>query len=142
MNLLDVKVKKTHPKATLPVYSTPGSAGADVTATEIIETDDYIEYKIGLAFSFSEDYVMLLFPRSSVTKKPLILKNSVGVGDSDFRHEYSFRFYETDFKTSNIYKVGERIGQIVFVPKYRAEFDVVEDLDETERKGGYGSTGN
>lgn len=37
---------------------------------------------------------------------------------------------------------GDRIAQFMFVPYYQAQFDVVEELDETERgAGGFGSTG-
>jgi dUTP pyrophosphatase len=38
---------------------------------------------------------------------------------------------------------GERIGQIMFVPKVQVEWNVVDDLEETARgAGGFGSTGH
>ena len=37
---------------------------------------------------------------------------------------------------------GDRIAQFMFVPYYQAQFDVVDELDETDRGvGGFGSTG-
>lgn len=37
---------------------------------------------------------------------------------------------------------GDRIAQFMFVPYYQAQFDMVDELDETERGcGGFGSTG-
>lgn len=54
----------------------------DLTATEIIGTHDYVSYKTGLAFEIPDGYVGLLFPRSSNSKKDLLLCNSVGVLDS------------------------------------------------------------
>lgn len=48
-----------------------------------------------------------------------------------------------DAVTPAIYKVGDKIGQIIILPYPHIEFKEVEDLSETERgEGGYGSTGN
>jgi dUTP pyrophosphatase len=42
----------------------------------------------------------------------------------------------------SLYKIGDRIGQIVFVPVPAVELVESDELSETERgAGGYGSTG-
>ena len=167
---MKVKIKKLHPDAVIPTYAHKGDAGMDLVAVDrIISTDndaqaDYIEYKTGLAFEIPEGYVGLLFPRSSNSKKDLTLANSVGIIDSHFRGEVTFR-YKVDAtydrivsEVSNkivledkgddqfiqlIYDVGDRVGQLIIIPYPQIEFEEVEELSETERgDGGYGSTGD
>src|ERR1700744_3150088 len=94
---LNVKIKKLNDKAIVPEYATDGSAGLDITAIErnliLKGSVAYAEYKTGLAFEIPSGYVGLIFPRSSITSKTnLVLANSVGVIDSDYRGEVTFRF--------------------------------------------------
>lgn len=150
---MKVKIKKTHPDAVIPCYAKVGDAGLDLTATSI-SYDEYgnICYGTGLAFEIPEGYVGLIFPRSSICKEQLLLSNSVGVIDSGYRGEVSFKFkpslaldslqYVTDRKLYGVYKVGERVGQMIIMPYPSIEFEEVDDLSETERgEGGYGSSG-
>ena len=142
---MEIKIKKLHPDAVIPTYAHIGDAGMDVTAVSVNVTDDYIEYDTGLAFEVPEGYVMLIFPRSSNSKKDLLLCNSVGVVDSIFRGSVKLRFKETTPKYSSqdhkIYGVGERVGQIMILPYPTIQFKEVDELSETERgEGGFGST--
>jgi dUTP pyrophosphatase len=162
---MKVKIKKLVENAVAPIYATEGAAGMDLTATSVHE-DEYgnMVYGTGLAFEIPKGYVGLLFPRSSNSKKDLILTNCVGVLDSDYRGEVFFKFrpmyhnvknnivsrivsFFTGKNTVTIfnfeeYEVGDRIGQIVIVKIPTIEFVESEKLSETERgKGGYGSTG-
>ena len=161
---MKVKIKKLHPDAVIPAYAKPGDAGMDLTAVSI-KIDEYgnICYGTGLAFEIPEGYVGLVFPRSSNCKKGVILTNCVGVIDSGYRGEVSFKFRPLDFKVSEIldyetkrrwqteleayderyglsypgnnstFKVGDRIGQIIIMPYPQIEFEEVEELSETER---------
>jgi len=136
---LEIKIKKLNPNAIIPKYAHLGDAGMDVIAVSKKETDKFIEYGTGLAFEIPDNYVMLIFPRSSVTNKDLMLKNSVGVLDSVYRGELILRFNK--FGNEN-YKIGERIGQIIIIPYPNIKFEEVEELSETSRgDGGFGSTG-
>lgn len=162
---MKVKIKKLVENAVAPIYATEGAAGMDLTATSVHE-DEYgnMVYGTGLAFEIPKGYVGLLFPRSSNSKKDLMLTNCVGVLDSDYRGEVFFKFrpmyhnvknsivsrivsFFTGKNTVTIfnfeeYEVGDRIGQIVIVKIPTIEFVESEKLSETERgKGGYGSTG-
>lgn len=156
---MKVKIKKLHPDAVIPAYAKAGDAGMDLTAVSR-KVDEYgnICYGTGLAFEIPEGYVGLIFPRSSNCKKGIILTNCVGVVDSGYRGEVSLKFrplinrakecyddgtvvyqYGT-FK--DVYKVGERVGQIIIMPFPQIEFEEVEELSETERgTKGYGSSG-
>jgi dUTP pyrophosphatase len=164
MKKLKVRIKKLVKEAVIPFYSKDGDAGMDLTATSKIY-DEYgnVVYGTGLAFEIPEGYVGLLFPRSSNSKKDLLLSNSVGVLDSGHRGEVIFKFkpsvvlYNNDYGQEGTigipsnsfddivvptiynelefqdYKVGNRIGQIIILPYPKIEFIESEELSETER---------
>ena len=167
---MKVKIKKLSENAVIPQYAKPGDAGMDVVATSINVTDKYIEYGTGLAFEVPEGYVMLIFPRSSVSKYDLSLANAVGVLDSSYRGELKLRFKRNyrienepceetngEWTTTSIvnpgnadkyqwdacdwYNVGDRVGQIMILPYPIIEFEETDELSDTERgTGGFGST--
>lgn len=85
---MEVKIKKLNESAVIPTYAKHGDAGMDLTAiSKEYDGNGNVIYGTGLAFEIPENYVGLLFPRSSNTKKDLILGNSVGVIDSGYRGE-------------------------------------------------------
>ena len=146
---MDVKICKLSEDAVIPTYAHPGDAGMDVVATSVNITDDYIEYGTGLSFEVPEGYCMLIFPRSSNSKKDLILANSVGILDSTYRGELKLRFKKCyqpviyGLVARTVYNVGDKIGQIMILPYPQINFTEVDSLSETERgDGGFGSTGN
>lgn len=142
---MKVKFKKVHPDAVTPSYAKEGDAGLDLTAVSVNTTSDYVEYKTGIAMEIPKGYVGLLFPRSSVTKKSLIVKNSVGVIDSGYRGEISVRFHDTGnvFFMNQYYDIGDRVAQLIIVPIPAIELEETTELSETNRgTNGYGSTGN
>jgi dUTP pyrophosphatase len=90
--------------------------------------------------------VGLLFPRSSISKTDLRLANCVGVVDSGYRGEITFRYkFKKDafFASLKRYQEGDRIGQLVIMPYPKIQLEEIGELAESERGvGGYGSTGN
>jgi len=139
---MKVKIKKTHKDAVIPTYAKNGDAGMDLIAVSVNATDKYIEYDIGLAFEIPKGYVGLIFPRSSISKTDMILSNSVGVIDSEYRGNITARFIKSR-NGVDCYKIGDKIAQIMIIPHPSIEFEEVNSLSETERgTGGYGSTGN
>lgn len=143
--MLQVKIKKLNENAVIPHYSREGDCAMDMYATSIHTTKEYIEYDTSIALEIPDGYVGLLFPRSSVSNKDLLLCNSVGVIDSNYRGSIKFRFKHTDkwlASVPNIYAIGDRIGQIMIIPFPKIEF-VEEELSETKRgEMGFGSSGN
>ena len=139
---MEVKIKRLHKDSVIPCYAKDGDAGLDLTATRVWSDDDgNVCYGTGLAFEIPRGYVGLLFPRSSNAKKDLILSNSVGVLDSNYRGEVMLKF-KPQKQGGKMYEVGERIGQIIIMPYPQIEFIEVEELSETNRgDGGFGSTG-
>ena len=142
---MNVKIKKLNDAAVIPVRGTEHSAGMDLTAVskEVVDNGKhgYVNYGTGLAFAIPEGHVGLLFPRSSISKTGLILSNSCGIIDSDYRGEVTMRFKH--IKDTDNYNIGDRIGQLIIVPYPQVTFEEVSELDETVRgAGGYGSTGS
>lgn len=67
--------------------------------------------------------------------------NTPGTIDSDYRGEIGVILVNIS-KDKIVIRKGERIAQLVFCPIVRAEFEVVEQLENTVRgAGGFGSTG-
>ena len=153
---MKVNVKKLDSNAVVPTCGRHGDAGMDLTATsKWYDESGNVCYGTQLAFEIPNGFVGLLFPRSSNTKKDLILGNSVGVIDSGYRGEVVLKFkpsiiYTMDddinfvgapFHSLNNYDIGDRIGQIVIMPVPQIEFNVVDDLSTSDRGvGGFGST--
>ena len=140
-----VKIKKLVSHAFIPKYAREGDAGLDLIAIDSYKNHDYkfIEYGTGLAVEIPEGFVGLIFPRSSISNTPHLLKNSVGVIDSGYRGEIKFRMTYKDGREDMEYGFGDRIGQLVIIPFPKIELEEVEELSITERgTGGYGSTGD
>jgi dUTP pyrophosphatase len=145
---MKLRIKKLNPNATIPSYGTDYAAGADLYAcidepvsigcgeTKMIGT--------GIAMEIPTGYVGLVFARSGLAcKKGLAPANKVGVIDSDYRGEIKVALHNHNgFGDALTVEAGERIAQISIVPYLKAEFDVVDNLEDTERgEGGFGSTG-
>jgi len=142
-----------------------------VATSRIFDEDGCVVYGTSLAMEIPKDYVGLVFPRSSNAKKDLILSNSIGVIDPGYRGEIMLKFKPSGFfatdlpeelpstatdvydficfpketpedpQWAEVYQIGDRIGQILIVPRPYIEWEEVYDLSVTERgEGGYGST--
>lgn len=143
--MLNVKIKKLHKDAVMPTYARHGDAGMDLTAvSKYYDGHDNVVFETGLAFEIPTGYVGLLFPRSSNTKKDLILGNSVGVLDSGYRGQVLFKFKKTCAfidKEGCDYNIGDRIGQIIIMPYPQVNFIEVDELSSSDRGvGGFGSS--
>jgi dUTP pyrophosphatase len=140
---MKVLFKKLHPEAVKPKFGKPGDAGADLVATVAWATESQIVYGTGLAVEIPEGMVGLVFPRSSVRNYALSMANSVGVIDSGYRGEIMVTFnIKTNHNTEELYKIGDRIAQLVIVPVPLITYAETDELSETSRgEGGHGSTG-
>lgn len=142
-----VKVKKLVPEAVLPNKAHADDAGFDLVAVSggWVEEEKLYVYHTGLAFEIPEGYVGLVFPRSSVAKKDLILSNCVGVIDAGYRGEVTAKFGTAQrmmMRGDLIYHAGDRICQIVFVKLPDVQLVESDELSASGRgEGGYGSTG-
>ena len=141
---MKIRFKKLNPDAVAPVQGTPGSAGYDLTALTVSEDPTglpVIHYGTGIAVEIPKGYAGFIFPRSSCYKFGMDLTNCVGVIDSDYRGEFIVALHNHGTTAQTVTK-GERIAQLVIAPYLRADYEVVDELNETERgAGGFGSTG-
>jgi dUTP pyrophosphatase len=155
-NTMKVRVKRIHEDAVIPKYANVGDAGMDLTAISK-ELDDMgnVVYRTGLAYEIPDGFVGLIFPRSSVSKLPMSLANSVGVIDSGYRGEIMFKFKPTAYYNDEVsidtftsmdnitYNVGDRIGQMIIIPYPQIEIEETDSFTESSRgENGFGSTGN
>lgn len=145
---MEVRVKKLSENAVLPVRAHSTDAGFDLVATsqDWDEKDRCYVYGTGLAIEIPDGYVGLVFPRSSIVKKDLHLTNSVGVIDSGYRGEIMAKFaMDGRMRPSGedpMYKVGERIAQLVIMKLPDVQMAEVSELGKSDRgTGGFGSTG-
>ena len=152
---MEVKIKKLYTDSILPTKAHTTDAGYDLYAhSKSYDDDGNVVYGSGVAMEIPNGYVGLVFPRSSNAKKDLILSNSVGVIDSGYRGEISFKFKQTPrefagasgmfvtYQYTKDYGLRDRIGQIIIMPYPEIEFVEVKELSKSERENGsYGSTG-
>lgn len=146
---MKIKFKKMHPLASMPKKAHRTDAGFDLYCCDfaIDWAKQELVCRTGIAVEIPEGYAGLIFPRSSVSNKPLLLHNSVGVVDSGYTGEITAKFIITDLRAylqndDNKYQVGDRIAQMVILPYPEIEFEEVDELAASERgAGGYGSTG-
>lgn len=103
-----VKIKKLVENAVIPSYAKDGDAGMDLTAvSKIYDKFGNVSYGTGLAFEIPKGYVGLLFPRSSNCKQDLLLSNSVGVLDSNYRGEVFLKYKPSLFFADNSVENGD-----------------------------------
>ncbi|GAA6179686.1 MULTISPECIES: dUTP diphosphatase [unclassified Shimia] len=134
----------------LPSYETAGAAGADVRANFAPEQRDGITLvpgdrtlvPTGLSLEIPVGFEVQMRPRSGLAlKQGLTLPNSPGTIDSDYRGPLGVIVLNAGQKPIKI-SHGMRVAQMVVAPVVVAEFELEQDLSETERgQGGFGSTG-
>ena len=136
---MKVKIKKLSPDAKIPRYAKLGDACMDLYAvSHTIDKHGNQVYDTQIAMEIPEGYVGLVFPRSSVSKTGLTLRNSVGVIDSGYRGPIMLKFSGE----AGSYLAGDRVGQIMILPYPQIEYVEVNQLSDSERgSGGFGSTG-
>lgn len=145
---MTLKIKRLTEKAIMPIRAHEGDAGIDLTSTHITQEINeagqlILVYHTGLAIEIPEGYVGLLFQRSSVSNKSIVMTNCVGVVDCNYRGEIMGKFRSTTDVVPAVYKPGERFAQLVIVPYLDVQIEEVAELSETERgEGGFGSTNN
>jgi dUTP pyrophosphatase len=101
-----------------------------------LDKDEIVSISTGVYLDIPEDVVAMVCPRSGLAvKHGVTVLNAPGIIDSDYKDEVKVILTKvTPYEV--MFKEGERIAQLVFT-KWLASDDVVE----TERDGGLGSTG-
>lgn len=146
MEEIKIKIVKKEGIA-LPKYMSEGAAGLDVCANIKEEvTLGQLERTLiptGIRLEIPHGYEVQVRPRSGLAlKHGITLVNSPGTIDSDYRGEIGIILINLSKEPYTV-KKGERIAQLVVQKVYRGEFEEVEGLDETSKRGngGFGHTG-
>ena len=130
----------------LPQYMSDRAAGMDLFAA--VDTDLTIQPQeaalvpTGLAVAIPAGFEGQIRARSGLAiQYSLAVINAPGTIDSDYRGEIKVALINLGKKPFTIHR-GDRIGQMIISRVYRAQWDLKEDLDETDRnEGGFGHTG-
>lgn len=139
-----VKLKYLNNLAKQPQYQTIGSAGMDVYSIKnmIIHHGETALVPTGLAFEIPSDYEIQVRPRSGIAlKNSITVLNSPGTIDSDYRGELGIILINLGVNDFYI-EVGDRIAQIVLCPVVKMKFEIIDELNSSDRgAGGFGSSG-
>ena len=130
----------------LPRYATPLSAGMDVRANideaVVLRPLERAMIPTGLSIELPEGYEMQIRPRSGLAAKHgITVLNSPGTIDADYRGEIRVILVNLSNEEFRI-EAGERIAQMVVARHEQVDWELTEELAESERgEGGFGSTG-
>lgn len=130
----------------LPSYQTAGAAGADLHAAlaepVTLAPGERRLIPTGLVLAIPHGYEAQVRPRSGLALRHGIgMVNTPGTIDSDYRGPVGVILVNLGSEPFVVEPLA-RIAQMVIAPVTRAEFELSDDLGETERgSGGFGSTG-
>ena len=130
----------------LPEYATTQSAGMDLRANIdkpiLLKSLDRKLIPTGLHIALPEGYEAQIRPRSGLAiKHGITCLNTPGTIDSDYRGDIGVELVNLSHE-DYVVQPGERIAQMVINKFEKIEFELVDELDETERgEGGFGHTG-
>ena len=132
----------------LPSYETALSAGMDLRAAVpeneplVVKPGERALTPTGLTIALPAGYEAQVRPRSGLAlKHGITCLNTPGTIDADYRGEVQVLLINHG-QAPFVIKRGDRIAQMVVAPVTQIAWNIVEQLDQTERgSGGYGSTG-
>ena len=121
-----------------------GDAGLDlfIVHQQTIVAGDSTFIHLQIAWENTEGAPYLIIPRSSISKTPLRLSNSIGLIDPGYRGEI---MAAVDNIKNEDYTVnpGQRLFQLLAMDGSSIQFTLVDELSKTTRgEGGFGSTGS
>lgn len=142
---MEIQIKKLSANAKLPKYQTIGAAGSDLYAcidkNMTIAPNEIVMVPTGLALAIPEGFEMQIRSRSGLASRYIVVPNSPGTIDSDYRGEIKILLLNLG-KEIFVIEHGMRIAQSIISPVIQAKFALVEELPTTDRGScGFGSTG-
>ena len=139
-----LEIRLVHPDAVPPARMRSGDAGYDLRATErvSIPQDGRRLVATGIAVALPEGVAGLVTPRSGLAIEHGIgLLNAPGLIDPNYRGEIKVILHNTSERRYTV-EIGDRVAQLLLVPYWAPELEVVEQLPATERgANGFGSSG-
>ena len=144
--MVTIPVVQIDPDVPLPAYAKPGDAGMDLRAREgtvIKAGGGRAIVPCGIRIAIPEGCAGFVLPRSGLARDHgITCLNTPGLVDSGYRGEIMVLLINTDPSEDFTIERGERIAQLVVQRHEHVTFEVVDDLDDSERGGGgFGHTG-
>jgi dUTP pyrophosphatase len=138
------KVKKLHPEAILPKRAFFSDAGLDLFTYQnvTIAKNSRILVKVGFAVEIPVGYEIQIRSRSgNALKHGITVLNSPGTIDQQYRGEIGVILYNSSDEDIT-FEAGKAVAQMVVSKVELFDFELTEDLSDTDRGvGGFGHTG-
>jgi dUTP pyrophosphatase len=138
---MELKVKRIHPEAKLPVYGHPGDAGLDLFSVvdRALGPGEVYPVPTGLQVAIPPGFVGLVWDKSGISLKGV--HRLAGVVDAGYRGEVQVVMINLGRGPFTL-KKGMKIAQMLIQPVASVAVVECETLDDTSRgEGGFGSTG-
>ena len=143
MSKLVLKFKRLSDDARIPTRAHSTDACYDVYSPVdiVLPARKVTKFNLDFAVACPDGYKLCFYSRSGLASKGILLTNSVGIVDQDYRGCCATALYNaTDF--AYIISKGDRILQCALEKVIPFDILETEELDETERgSGGFGSSG-
>ena len=139
-NYLKVKFLDNVLFSKAPTKADPGCAGYDVFSSgmDVIKKGTRKLISTGISIEIPRHYYVRVAPRSGMSVKGIDV--GAGVIDSSYRGELKVLMINNSDNTL-IFETGTRIAQLIMEQCYEPDISIVDELSESERHGGFGSTG-
>ncbi len=131
----------------VPVYASTGASGADLFAALeeplSLTPGERALIPTGIRLAIPLGFEAQVRPRSGLAlKHGITTLNTPGTIDSDYRGEIKVILINHGNAEFTINQ-GDRIAQLIIAPVCRAEFSILDSLEQSKRgEGGFGSTGS
>jgi len=138
---MELRVKRIHPEAKLPVYSHPSDAGLDLFSVvdRELAPGEVFAMPTGIQVAVPAGHVGLVWDKSGISLQKV--HRLAGVVDSGYRGEVQVVMINLGAAPFAIRK-GMKIAQMLVQPVAAVEVVEADSLDDTPRgQGGFGSTG-
>ncbi len=170
MGKVDVKVKMLDERAVVPSRAHNSDTGYDLTFVGVEKiVGDVIFFKTGISLQPKKGYYFEVVPRSSISKLPLEMANSIGIIDESYRGEVLVPVRVThqnmgtnprstpypggivtifNLKPDTLLGVANIVlnkkpclFQAILRKRLDCQFEVINELEDSERSsGGFGSS--
>lgn len=143
--MIEINIKKAHPKAIIPKYFSEGASCIDLYAVIdeplLLPSMKIALITTGLIFEIPLGFEGQIRTRSGMALSGIVVLNSPGTIDSDYRGVVQVVLMNLS-KDEKVITPLTRIAQMAIVPVVKANFVLVNQVTETDRgDGGFGSTG-
>jgi len=140
---MEIKIQRLHKDAVLPKYESKGAAGMDLSIIEdvILKPGETFLCPTGLSLHIPTNYEGQIRSRSGLALNGIVVANSPGTIDSDYRGEVRviLRNVTNEYVALG---AGTRVAQLIIAPVMPVTWEETDGLSETDRGSkGFGSTG-